>query len=192
MYNHSEKKQVQYSLEHLSRGLFYHLKFKKYEEITVTDICRRAQISRRTFYRNCASKEDLVLYSTDQLVFELLELEDLRMTDSVHLYTDFFRYWEKHKAFLDILFRNALFDMFLNEFIAVCNNALRYPLQEKSLEGADDRELSRRYSNAFMIGGLGQMLKAWTEEGFASSVEEIVKSVQFLVPPVPADIAERK
>ena len=192
MYNHSEKKQVQYSLEHLSRGLFYHLKFKKFEEITVTDICRRAQISRRTFYRNCASKEDLFLYSTDRLVFELLKLEDLRMTDSVRLYTGFFRYWEKHKVFLDILLRNALFDMFLNEFIVVCNDALRYPLQEKSLERAGDRELSRRYSNAYMIGGLGQMLKAWTEEGFASSVEEIVSSVQFLVPSVPADIAKGK
>jgi len=44
------------------------MKFKKYEEITVTDICRRAQISRRTFYRNCTSKDDLILYSADHLV----------------------------------------------------------------------------------------------------------------------------
>lgn len=69
----------------------------------------------------------------------------------------------------------------------VSHDTLRYPLQERSLEGARDRELSRRYSNAFMIGGLGQMLKAWTEEGFAASVEEIAGSVQFLVPSVPAE-----
>ena len=87
----------------------------------------------------------------------------------------------------DLLSRNDLFDMFLNEFIAACNDTLRYPLQERSLEGARDRELSRRYSTAFMIGGLGQMLKAWTEEGFAASVEEIAGSVQFLVPSVPAE-----
>lgn len=112
---------------------------------------------------------------------------DLRITDPVRLYTGFFRYWEAHKVFLDLLSRNDLFDMFLNEFIAACNDTLRYPLQERSLEGARDRELSRRYSNAFMIGGLGQMLKAWTEEGFAASVEEIAGSVQFLVPSVPAE-----
>lgn len=32
---------------------------KKFEEITVVEICRRADLSRRTFYRNYSSKEDL-------------------------------------------------------------------------------------------------------------------------------------
>lgn len=182
MYNESDKKQVRYSLEQLSKGLFYHLRYRSFNDISVTDICRRANISRRTFYRNCECKEDLVIYSTDRLVSELIEGSDLLETDPRRLYEGFFNYWREHRQFLGSIYRNSLFDMFLKEFVRICNVSLRYPLQERAVMSARNNELIRRYSNVFMIGGLGLMLKEWAAEDFTSSVEEIAGSILFLVP----------
>lgn len=182
MYKRSEKKQVRYSLKQLAGGLFYHLKYKKYEDITVTDICRKAHVSRRTYYRNCECKDDLIIYSTDHLVSELLGSVDFRETDPFKLYAGFFRYWKEHSVFLKLLYDNSLFDMFLREFIEVCNESMRYPLQEASLNNTDNKELIRRYSNAFIVGGIGQMLKEWAAEDFKSSAEDLAGSILFLAP----------
>lgn len=43
---------------------------KKFEEITVVEICRRADLSRRTFYRNYSSKEDLFRSCCERLCRE--------------------------------------------------------------------------------------------------------------------------
>ncbi len=182
MYNHSDKKQVKYSLEQLAGGLFYHLRNKKIEDISVTDICRYANVSRRTYYRNCESKEDLIVYCTDFLVSKLLGSTDFREQDPYKLYIGFFLYWKEHKEFLSLLYKNSLFDLFLKEFIEICNAHMRYPLQEESLKHSGDLELTRRYSNAFVVGGLGQMLKEWTAENFRHSAEEIAGSILFLAP----------
>lgn len=182
MYNHSSKKQVQYSLEQLSKSLFRLMKNTSFERITVTDICRGTDITRRTYYRNCSDKQDLILYATDRLVMDLLEQVDFSLEEPQRMYSYFFSYWGEHREFLDNLYRNDLFDLFLSEFISVCNSHMRYPLQEQALPDSKRRELARGYSNAFIVGGLGQMLKKWTAEKFQISAGEVADSIVFLSP----------
>ena len=43
---------------------------KKFEEITVVELCRRADLSRRTFYRNYTSKEALFRSCCERLCRE--------------------------------------------------------------------------------------------------------------------------
>lgn len=190
MYNHSSKAQVQYSLQQLSAGLFSLLRTSTFEKITVTDICRQAGITRRTFYRNCESKTDLILYRTDDLVSVLLESVDFQSRDPKMLYRGFFRYWYRHRQFLRLLYKNHLFHVFQNEFILVCNESMRYPLQEQHLAGARNRLQMQLFSNAFVVGGLGQMLKLWAEEDFASSPDEIAGAILFLAPGISQESAE--
>ena len=40
---------------------------KKYEDISVCDICKRAGVSRMSFYRNFESKEDLTIKGFDSI-----------------------------------------------------------------------------------------------------------------------------
>ena len=182
MYKRSSKQQVVFSLRQLSAGLFYHLENKPLDDISVTDICKRAGLSRRTFYRNCEEKEDLIRFSTEVLVREQLSQVDFTSVDAHSLYSDFFLYWDKHRDFLRILYSSCLFDLFLREFVRISCDDMRYPLQEKTLEGCADKNQKRRFSNAFIIGGLGQMLAMWTEEGFKTSPEEMAESIVFLAP----------
>lgn len=182
MYNHSKKKQVLYSLTQLSGALFFFLREKKIEDITVTELCNKAEISRRTFYRNCDNMADLILFSADCLVTDLLGQVDFLLTDPQIMYHGFFSFWEKHKEFLDIIYRNSLFDLFLTEFVSICNLSMRYPLQEASIQSFDNQEMVRKYSNTFIVGGLGQMLRQWAEDGFCYSAHELADSIVYLSP----------
>lgn len=188
MYNNSSKQQVIYSLEQLTHGLFYCLQFQSYEEITISAICKKSGITRRTYYRNCEDKKDLIIYSTDRLINKLLDKTDFHCQKVDKLYVDFFKYWYQHRDFLMLLHKRGLFDIFLDEFLLVCNESMRYPLQEESLSKTNTPDKHRIYSNAFVVGGLAQMLKKWAEEGFSTSVNEIAKSIVYLAPDAQKDI----
>ena len=59
---------------------------------------------------------------------------------------------------------------------------MRYPLQEDSLKDSGNRELQCRYSNCFILGGIGLMLKEWVADGFAHTADEIAGTIVFLAP----------
>ena len=63
MYNRSKSPQVRYSLESLTKSFFYFMQTQKMDEISITQICEKAGLTRRTFYRNCENRQDLILYA---------------------------------------------------------------------------------------------------------------------------------
>ena len=182
MYKVSTNPQVQYSLPQLTQGLFYHLQFQPFDKITVSQICQQAGLTRRTFYRNCRRKEDLVYYACDVLIDRLLENVDYTGTDARAMYLHFFSFWYEHRQFLRAVYRGGLFSLFGGRFVTVCDQRTRYPLQEDSLRDHRQPETARSFSNSFVLGGLANMLLTWTQEDFLSSPEDLTESVLFLVP----------
>jgi len=182
MYKISSNPQVQYSLPQLTKGLFYHLQFLPFDKITVSQICQQAGLTRRTFYRNCRRKEDLVYYACDHLIDRLLENVDYTGTDARAMYLHFFSFWYEHRQFLRAVYRGGLFSLFGGRFVTVCDQRTRYPLQEDSLRDHRQPETARSFSNSFVLGGLANMLLTWAQEDFLSSPEDLTESVLFLVP----------
>lgn len=85
------------------------LTVKPYQEIFVIDISNQAHISRRTFYRNFKSKDDVI----NQYVISLLR----KYTDWIlqvnpqtykEVIDDFFTYWPAHSAKLALLVKAGL------------------------------------------------------------------------------------
>lgn len=182
MYNCSQKPQVQYSLTKLTEGLFYHLQYAPLHSISVTQICTRAGITRRTFYRNCTQKEDLILYACDRLIEQLLGGADFTSTDAYAMYLYFFNFWSEHRRFLRCVYEADFYELFEKRFLDVCSVQMRFPLQEDSLRNHPKAHVLRRFNNAFILGGLTRMLYLWAEESFHSTVEEMVRSILFLLP----------
>ena len=182
MYNTSQNPQVQYSLPQLTRGLFYHLQHKPLNEITVTQICQQAGLTRRTFYRNCENKEDLILYACDKLIETLLADVDYSSTNAPAMYLRFFCFWYNHRVFLQSIYQSGLYHLFRDRFESVCNQRTRFPLQDEALQTQPEPERSRHFNNAFLLGGLTSMLCEWTREEFLSSSQSLVDSVLFLLP----------
>ena len=182
MYNPSSHPQVHYSLEALTKSLFYYLQTDSLEKITVSQICLQAGLTRRTFYRNCDGKEDLILYACDRLIGQLLDTADFSSPEARRLYRNFFSFWLEHRQFLTCVVRYDFYGKFVERYVAICNEKMRFPLQENAFENQDHPDALRRFCNSFLLGGLSRMLYAWAEEGFVSSVEDLTQSILFLVP----------
>ena len=182
MYRISTHPQVQYTLPMLTKWLFYHLQSRPIDKITIEQICQQAELSRRTFYRNCECKEDLVLYACDLLLEQLLSSVDFTSTHARAMYQNFFRFWYEHRMFLRALYQGNLFPLFAARFIESCDPQTRFPLQQYALRNHRQPEAAMRFSNAFILGGLVNMLLSWSAEDFKSSPEDLAASLLFLLP----------
>ncbi len=173
MYKQTDNAQVNNSLRELSKGLFYYLQTEKIEKITVSKLSARAGITRRTFYRNCRSKTDLVLYACDERIKALLDSSDLFSSSADLMYRHFFEYWYGHRDFLQALYRNRLEGLFARRFAEFGQENLCFPLPKEVEQDARQRS----FGSVFLLGGLTQMLIVWTEEDFATAPGEMAETV---------------
>ena len=182
MFKHSENRQVLYSLNALAEALFDLMQKEGFEEITVTQICQTAGITRRTFYRNCDSKLDLIDFLTEKYVRNLLDSVDFTCTDALLLYRNFFQYWKEHSTFLRALYQNRLFPWFSRTFTTCCIRWMEDGLMLDMLKGRPNRETLRLFYNSFLIGGLCSVLEPWTAEDFQTSTQELAYVLASLAP----------
>lgn len=135
---------------------------KKFEEITVVEICRRADLSRRTFYRNYSSKEDLFRSCCERLCREYVRyLERDTAYFAAHITEVYFSFWKEHKKFL----RSVCRDDKICCLIEVSN--MYWPeiygrLQSYWKETMSGEELE--YCLFFNMGGLWNIMMKWLFE----------------------------
>lgn len=182
MFKQSNNHQVIYSLNALSQALYQLMQKNSFENITITQICQTAQITRRTFYRNCSSKLDLVDYLIHQHIRELLDSVDFTCTDASLLYQHFFHYWKMRSAILTTLYRNNLFGHFSQVFTECCIQWMEDSLMKDMLQDHTNTDSLRLYYNSFIIGGLCNVLELWTAENFKTPSDDLVYVLATLAP----------
>ena len=174
MYNQSARPQVQYTLDTLSSTLYQLMESQPFSEITVTALCRAAGVGRRSYYHNCDTAEDLVIYRIRKKVRENLSQVDFRCEDAPKLYRLFFEYWSDQQDFLRITFREGFSVLFFQEFTEACNQSMDYRLLAEFLEGRQEQHTLRLFHNAFLVGGLCNILSFWIQEDFSTPVDLLV------------------
>lgn len=182
MLKHSENHQVIYSLNALSQALFELMQTDSIEQITITQICQTAQITRRTFYRNCNNKLDLVDYFIQKRIRELLDSVDFTSTDVSLMYQHFFQYWKSHSTLLLTLYKNNLFGHFSHVFTTCCFEWMEDRLMRDMLQNRSNKDTLRLYYNSFVIGGLCNVLELWTAGNFKTSIHDLVYVLTTLAP----------
>lgn len=182
MYKVTRNPQANYSLTALADALFRLMETASFQEITVTDICKEAQITRRTFYRNCSDKMDLVDYLIVVKLRTHLTTADLGSEDLNWQYRNFFAYWKGEAVFLRTLWKERLFDHFHRLMTECCIKDLDYKFLNDFLSGKENADKLRLFHNAFTIGGLCNILAFWTAEEFETSIDDIVSVVRGLSP----------
>lgn len=178
----SGKTQIVYSMTVLSRALFELMRVKPFETITITELCNEAQVARKTFYRNCQSKTDLIDFMVEMLADELHAGVDYASEDYVRMYHNFFVFWEGHSTFLRVLQTQGLFPRFCSVFTQYCCRSSSYRFLEAFLDQKSNAGSLRLYHHAFLIGGLCHVLQMWTQEGFETSIADLVSVMEYLVP----------
>ena len=80
------------SMDRITTALFELLGERPFAKIAVTDICEKAGVARKTFYRNFSSKTAVVERLVDQVFFEFMQKHDFKTSGARKIY----QYWYEY------------------------------------------------------------------------------------------------
>lgn len=154
----------------IADALFVLLRQKPFSEITVTDIVRKANVARASYYRNYENKEAIIEDAMDNIRNELMKdidyYDDKRIFDKSNVLSGF------TKALTACMVKKA-------DLLALYNNGFGSLLQEifnkYIMEFAGNMPASsiERYKLYFISGAVMNVLIAWLNEGAIEPPEEI-------------------
>lgn len=138
-----------------------------YERLFVSDICQRAQISRRSFYRYFTNKDDvlhaLILDSIMECSVRSMELR-FDVSNLQALLTRFFVFWSHERSeLLDILRKNRLEHLLMDIY-------LDWAMKEVQ---AFPEWSVRRTAMTFSITGVMAVMFQWFDRNFDTPVEQL-------------------
>ena len=153
--------------------LFEVMKNKRYEDITVTELCERMNMPRKAFYRYFDGKDDTLFALIDHSIAEYEGFsespgKESRRSLSLEL-EKYFIFWKNRHALLASLDRSGLVGTLLDRVI-------NYPLGDRialvKFLPDEDEEMRRRVFK-FAICGLVYMMIEWYRDGFKTPTKEM-------------------
>lgn len=144
-----------------------------YEDISVTAICQKAGVVRKTFYNNFATKDDVVHYLIHEIFVELETELDLHSMALEHILLHVFEFVAKNRASL-LLFHQRGLLRFARESIATFIKQ-DHILIELDKEGVDPR--AHKYIVAQIPAVLLSVIEVWIENDFAEPIAFLVDLV---------------
>ena len=147
-----------------------------YDDITISELCRRAGLSRKIFYRLFEKKADVLYSMLDRALFE----SDCYTPEEPGNYTELYRflaYWPQKKDLLDALLKHQNSSMLTDRAILIAKNHMSSPVRSfgpKEIQGCPE-------AIVFYLSGIFSTLLIWHEQGFNKSVEELEQLMLFIL-----------
>ena len=155
------------------------MKIKPYQDISISEICQKAKLSRTTFYKFLSGKDDLLDYLKEDLdlgyVTYKKSLESLDIPPERLAFYHYFSYWYQLREWVDVLIQNGLWEQ-----IAMPTEktyALISKRQWDSTLMQDKHNLEMIYQ--FIASGCVQLVKQWSLQGYQKTPEEMSELVMF-------------
>ncbi len=144
-----------------------------YDEITVTQLCQAAGITRRVFYHLFNNKQDALWAMLDHTI---LESESWRpeLQDPI---LRFFCYWKEHRKLLDALRANQMAGL-LQERLIVSVMREGYDLRHWLKSNGWEKETD---IIVFHLSGTMGLIYRWYYEGFRETPEEMAALLKQLL-----------
>ena len=163
--------------EYITYALFDLLKTKNLEQITTTEIIKKAGVCRSSFYRNFYLPEDVIRQYGIALLEEInsqcpIEQANLRE----HIYTANTILWSQRER-LALLEDRGLFHLLEGPIIDHCV----LQIQRLGLQ-------THRYCAEYHAGATTQLIRAWIHYGFEESPQEITDLICQLGKQIPAKL----
>ena len=160
----------------LEEGLLAAMLTKRYEEITVSDLCTQMQIPRKSFYRYFSSKDGALYALIDHTLMEFEGFSSpYQAGQGRTLQWDlerFFLFWLHHKGLLNSLERSGMSGVLMERSISHALSANAMPLR---FLPRNDPEFAKHVV-MFSVCGLMSMVLTWHHEGYrqpASAMAQI-------------------
>lgn len=147
-----------------------------YDQITISSICRRSGLDRRTFYRNFTSKSDVLEQYIDQLTEEYLQMDALiSHPDKYSSAKVFFIFWSRHVSLIRNLEKCGLRDFLYIRFEKFSREHFQPYMQRDLKDPVKDFLLSYR------IGGFWHVMLTWAAREELLSPEEMASIMMQII-----------
>ena len=172
MYKICKTEQSSQRQRQLEQGLLRMMQAKRYEEISISDLCERMQIPRKSFYRYFSSKDGALFALLDHTMLDFYE-GGLRSPNAGTAMGDlhhFFLFWYEHRELLDALKRSGLSGILVERATELAQRERLMPDRIRSWS-VSQQELAL----SFALCGLMAMILQWHAKGYPVSPEEMTR-----------------
>lgn len=180
MYKFCKNEQSSQRQRELEQGLLTMMEHRQFDEISVSDLCERMNIPRKSFYRYFSSKEgalhaliDYTLMDFDSFTENWMKSDDSTQEELERM----FAYWYHKKDFLDALAKSNLSGVLVQRAIGHSTlETIQYrrflPLEEQH---------AQEYCMLFAVTGLMSMVIQWHRDGYPQTPRQMAQIAMHLV-----------
>ena len=163
LFSHN-KELNQITIESTLEALLQLMRVKKFEEISITEICDRAGISRNAFYKNFGTKTNVFKKIVEHFIKNLLKKLGNPFNSKVTLswYQEFFKLIKKESAKL-LLFIDENFQNFYLETV------------NKILTSNAELDAETKYKRIMWNGAIQNVISNWLRSGMVESTDILAK-----------------
>ena len=146
---------------------------KRYEDISISDLCAYLDIPRKTFYRYFSGKDGALYALLDHTMMDFQLQNDSAAPQEESALGDlrrFFLFWYDHKALLDALERSGLSGILVERATSF---ALQEGMMPRHMLSWDPSY--QRIALSFATCGLLSMVILWHHQGFTHTPQEMAR-----------------
>lgn len=156
--NHQKKTYVK---KQITLALLELLKEKAIDEISISELTKKAQVGRVSFYRNYQAKEDILKEESDRLIKEWGKLYESNPDSSPQtLFPSLFDFYKQHKDFYTILYHAGMSTIIQETII-------------RTIQITPEMENIEAYIKSFWAYGIYGWLIEWMKRGMPESGDEL-------------------
>ena len=174
MYKLCKSEQSAARQRQLEQGLLAAISVRRYEDLSVSDLCAQLGIPRKAFYRYFSSKEGALHALLDHTLmsFELFAAPSGRRRSLEGDITQFFEFWLEQRALLDALERNGLSGLLIERSLAYAVSGAAMPRRFLP----NDAPSMQEQVVTFAVCGLMSMVLRWHHTGFRTPVAQMAET----------------
>lgn len=168
------QKQKEQSGRMIEGALFELMKEKNYAQITVSEIVKRADISRRTFYRLYKEKGEILHRYFGKLCHEYCSRSPvLKNYDIDQIAQEYFCFWYRYRDLLLLMRKSRMDEILYYEISRVSVAVVKSRIKEREYNNIGGIEYFADYST----GGFILLLQRWIVTGMQEAPEQYAKDV---------------
>lgn len=187
MYKLCKSEQSAARQRQLELGLLKAMLTQRYEDISISDLCDRMNIPRKSFYRYFSNKDGALFALLDHTLMEFEQSPNpsnsVFGSRALGDLERFFVFWYDRRDLLEALMRNRLSGMLVER---ATSHALHERLMPSYLLSKDEN--SQHLALTFAICGLLSMVMQWHQNGYQEAPEQMARiaSLMLTKPLVPS------
>lgn len=166
--NTANNKRRRESVERIEKAFLDLLQSQEFNQVSISDLCKKAQLNRSTFYANYTDIYELADSIRDKLEDNLSVLyqDEIAIGYDSHDYLKLFRHIRENQIFYKTYFKLG----YDNQYKIISYNT------DLARQHFDNRFID--YHMAFFKSGLTQIIKMWLENGCRESPEDMFEIIQ--------------